>query len=318
MKDSFWKYFVLDLSNNMRDKILPYFGKPDSRSISGKSIGGDSTFLIDDISETFLSQYLENLDIDIAYYSEDKGLVKYGSPEKLLIVDPIDGTRAAAAGLESSCISIALADFNDEPKMKDLKIGCVHEIKTGKIFITEKGKGSGIIYDGQSSSPSPSDNNDIGSLLWSMGLRGRPIVPIIEVLEELIDNSNFTGSVFYLGSASFSITKIVSGQLDCYIDIGHRLINEFPVLEKNYARVAQGSIINNYPHDIAAAYLVLKESGGYITDAYGNSLDERPLMGIGKEFQLSTVASSNEELHSILLMMIDRGFNKLEKNIGRY
>ena len=33
---------------------------------------------------------------------------------------------------------------------------------------------------------------------------------------------------------------------------------------------------------------------------------------------LSVIASSNEELHSILLMMIDRGFNKLEENIGRY
>ena len=318
MKNNFWKNFVLDLSRNMRDRVLPFFGKSDTRSISGKSIGGDSTFLIDDISETFLSLYLENVDTDIAYYSDNKGLVKYGSPEKLLIVDPIDGTRAAAAGLESSCISIALADFSNDPKMKDIELGCVQEIKSGKIFIAEKGKGSGIIYDGRPCSPSLSENSDIGSLFWSAGLRGRPIMPVMEVLEELIDNSNFNGSVFYLGSASFSITRVVTGQLDCYIDIGHRLITEFPALEKNYARVGRGSIHTNYPYNIAAGYLILKESGGYMTDACGNSLDGRPVMGIGSDFHLSAIASSNEELHSILLMMIDRGFNKLEENIGRY
>lgn len=315
MNDYDWEEFVLDLTGRIRKQILPHFGKQDARLISGKSIGGDSTFLIDDISETFLARYLEEKKIDIAYYSEDKGLVKFGSPEKLLIIDPIDGTRAAAAGLESSCISIALADFNDDPRIRDLELGCVQEIKSGRIFIGTRGKGARIIYTGQEYPPELSNTTDIGSLFWSVGLRGRPIVPIIEVLEELIDSSNFNGSVFYLGSASFSITRVVSGQLDCYVDIGHRLISEFPVFEKNYKKVGHGSILNNYPYDIAASYLILKESGGQVTDAYGNSLEDKPLMGIGKDFQLSTIASSNQELHSILLMLIDKGFNKLEENI---
>jgi myo-inositol-1(or 4)-monophosphatase len=318
MTEKHWKDFILELTARMRQRVLQFLGRPGSRSISGKSIGGDSTFLIDDISETFLSRYLENSNLDIAYYSEERGLVKYGSPEKLLIVDTIDGTRAAAAGLESSCISIALSTFTEDPRIRDLELGCVQEIKSGRIFIAEKDKGPEIIYKGKTYYPSLSKNTDIGSLFWSIGLRGRPVVPIIEILEELIDSSNFNGSVFYLGSASFSITRVVSGQLDCYIDIGHRLVSDFPVLEKNYTKVGQGSIINNYPYDIAAGYIILRESGGCITDASGKSLEERPLMGIGRDFQLSIVASSNEELHSILLMMIERGFNKLEDNLGRY
>jgi len=88
-----------------------------------------------------------------------------------------------------------------------------------------------------------------------------------------------------------------------------------PVLEKNYLKVGQGSIINNYPYDIAAGYLILKEAGGVVTDAYGKDLDSRPLMGIGKQYQLSTVASSNPSLHQILIMLIDRGFARLEDNM---
>lgn len=308
--------FVIELCNKIRKKVLPYFGKQDSRFISGKSIGGDSTFLIDDIAETFLKDYLKNT--NIAYYSEDRGLIKPGKADKLLIIDPIDGTRAAASGLESSCISIALLDYTDEPKIKDLRLGCVQEIKSGRVFVAKKNSGTKIINAGIIISPSLSSNSDIDSLFWSIGLGGKPVTPIIIVLEELINSSNFNGSIFSLGSSSFSITRVVSGQLDCYIDIGHRIVADHPFFEKDYMKVGQGSIVNNYAYDIAAAYLILKESGGIITDAYGKNMDNQPLMGIGKEYQLSIVASANQELHSILLMMIDKGFSKLHDNIKNY
>ncbi len=309
--------FIISLSDNIRKVILPYFGGKKSKKISGKSIGGDSTFLIDDISENYLKSYLEKTLKNIAYYSEDRGLVKFGNPKDLLIIDPVDGTRAAACGFESSCISIALSEYNKQPKMKDIKMACIQEIKSGKIFFANKNQGTKIIKDKKIIKSSINDNEEINSLFWSIGLRGRPIVPLVKVLEELIDVSNFNGTLFYLGSASYSITRIVTGQLDCYIDIGHRLVTDFPNIEKNYIKVGQGSIINNYPYDIAAGYLILKESGGIITDAYGKALDEKPLMGIGKKYQLSTIASSNPNLHRILVMMVDKGFNKLEdKNIS--
>ncbi|MDZ7838676.1 MAG: hypothetical protein U5N58_12400 [Actinomycetota bacterium] len=51
---------IIELSHKIRETVLPYFGKPESKRISGKAIGGDSTFFIDDISEQFLSNYLQN------------------------------------------------------------------------------------------------------------------------------------------------------------------------------------------------------------------------------------------------------------------
>ena len=95
-------------------------------------------------------------------------------------------------------------------------------------------------------------------------------------------------------------------------------MTDHPFFEKDYMKVGQGSIVNNYAYDIAAAYLILKESSGIITDAYGKNMDNQPLIGIGKEYQLSIVASANQELHSILLMMIDKGFSKLHDNIKNY
>ncbi|MDD3776098.1 MAG: hypothetical protein PHN32_00625 [Actinomycetota bacterium] len=306
---------IIELSQNIRKTVLPYLGRPESKKISGKAIGGDSTFLIDDISEQFLAHYFEHQAKDIAYYSEDRGLVEVGKPQHLLIIDPVDGTRAAACGLESSCVSIALSPYKQEATLGDIQMAVVQEIKSGTLYFAQKGRGAWIMEPDKKYRPQPSPNSEIDSLFWSIGLRGRPIVPLITVLEELIDVSNFNGTLFGLGSASFSMAKVASGQLDCYLDIGHRLVNDFPVLEKNYMQVGQGSIINNYPYDIAAGYLVLQECGGVVTDAYGCNLDQHPLMGIGKEYQLSTVASGNASLHKLLIMMVDRGFSRLEDDL---
>jgi len=184
---------IIELSNKIRETVLPHFGKPESKRISGKSIGGDSTFFIDDVSEHFLSNYLKNEARDIAYYSEDRGLVKVGNPKHLLIIDPVDGTRAAACGLESSCISIAVSPFTQEPKLGDVEMAAVQEIKSGRLYFAKRSKGAKIIENGKSYKPVPSDNTEIDSLFWSIGLRGRPIVPLINVLEELIDVSSCAG-----------------------------------------------------------------------------------------------------------------------------
>ena len=65
-----------------------------------------------------------------------------GEPECVLVVDPIDGTRPALAGLEAACTSVALAPLGDgEPTMGDVVAGRVVEIKSGEWFAAERGAG---------------------------------------------------------------------------------------------------------------------------------------------------------------------------------
>jgi hypothetical protein len=51
--------------------------------------------------------------------------------------------------------------------------------------------------------------------------------------------------------------------------------------------------------------------GGAITDAYGQSLAERPLLGSSHEFQMSCVAASNAELHAAICAELDAGIERL-------
>src|SRR5659263_726938 len=57
---------------------------------------------------------------------------------------------------------------------------------------------------------------------------GRPAVILASVLEELIDVSSVGGAAFDIGSATYSVTRILTGQLDSYVDIGPAIIAAHP------------------------------------------------------------------------------------------
>src|SRR5205823_3601015 len=65
----------------------------------------------------------------LAFYSEDRGRAAPDGATHVLVVDPIDGTRPAMAGLESACVAVALAPLGDgQPTMADVCAGSVVEI----------------------------------------------------------------------------------------------------------------------------------------------------------------------------------------------
>ena len=134
----------------------------------------------------------------------------------MLVVDPIDGTRPALAGLEAACTSVALAPLGDgEPTMGDVIEGAVVEIKSGEWFSASRGEGC------RASKPiALSHNTDIERLFWVYGFTRRPARAVVEVIGELIDRSSLGGGVFDLGSATFDLTRILTGQLDAYVEPG--------------------------------------------------------------------------------------------------
>jgi myo-inositol-1(or 4)-monophosphatase len=78
-------------------------------------------------------------------------------------------------------------------------------------------------------------------------------------------------------------------------------------MREQFERVGGGAVLNNSPYDLAAATLVLEEAGAIVTDAYGRSLRDRPLLGSGHEFQMSVVAGGNAALHEAILRAVDAG-----------
>jgi myo-inositol-1(or 4)-monophosphatase len=298
---------VLDLALALRERVLPELGSLAGRAVLGGGAGGDVTFAVDEIAESFMEEFLSERAPSMAFYSEDRGLVAPGDAVDVLIVDPIDGTRPAMAGLESACVAVALAPLGDgSPTMGDVSAACVVEIKSGDWFLARRGGGV------SSSRPvSLSACVDVGRMFWGFGFRGRPARRVAEVLAELIDASSVGGGTFELGSQAFAMTRIVTGQFDAVIEVGSRLVEDIPGMRAEFERVGGGQVLNNSPYDLAAPWLVLREAGGVASDGWGSPLDGYRLLGSGHEFQISSICAANAELHAQLVREVDAGVARL-------
>jgi myo-inositol-1(or 4)-monophosphatase len=299
-----------ELAMAIRDEVLPLLGSHEGRRHvggAGPQGGGDVTFAIDERAEALLERFLAQRAPGVAFSSEDRGMVASGSdPGWVLIVDPIDGTRPAMAGLESACVSVAAARLDGEPTIADVEIAWVVEIKSGAAFRAERGRG---LEPGAALSA----NRDLARMFWTFGLRGRPVRPIAEVLADLIDASSVGGAVFDLGSASYDMTRIATGQLDAYVEPGPRIVADIPGMRAEFERVGGGAILNNSPYDLAAAALCLAEAGAPVTDAYGESIGGKRLLGSAPEYQISCVAAANQELHGQICAALDTGIERLAR-----
>jgi myo-inositol-1(or 4)-monophosphatase len=306
---------VRDLALELRAAALPLLGSHAARAHGdgGPGESGDVTFAIDEHAESRLESFLAERAPDIAYYSEDRGLVvpDGGDVRHVLVVDPIDGTRPAAAGFESCCVAIAAAPFADGVAMGDVRVGCVVEIPSGTVFLAERGRG---LLEGPR--PALSRNERLDRMFWTFGFRGRPARLLTEVLADLIDASSVGGGTFDLGSAAYDTTRVITGQLDAYVEPGPLLVEEIPALRADFERVGGGSVLNNAPYDLAAAVLCATEAGAIVTDARGRPLDDRPLLGSGPDFQMSIVASANPRLHDLILEQVAAGLDRLAAQSG--
>ena len=299
---------VRDLSLALRERVLPSLGLHSARAHGDTpGAGGDVTFAIDAAAEELLEEFLGEHAPGVAFLSEDRGLVEPAGPaETVLVVDPIDGTRPALAGLEACCVSVAAAPLVEGVTMAEVSHACIVEIPSGKVFLAERG--AGLL---ESPPRNLSANERIDRMFWTYGFRGRPARALTEVLAELIDASSVGGGTFDLGSATFDMTRVVTGQLDAYVEPGPRMVADVAGMREEFERVGGGAVLNNSPYDLAAAVLILEEGGAVVTDAYGASLGPRPLLGSGSDFQMSVVASANPNLHARILSEVDSGIRRL-------
>jgi myo-inositol-1(or 4)-monophosphatase len=307
---------AVEVAAQVQEAVAPHLGTFDARVKVGDAPGGDATLAIDEVAESVVEESLE-AEGDIGFYSEDRGLVRYGVPRAFLVIDPVDGTRPAAAGLESCCVSVAVVPPDEHATLGQVSFGVVQELKSGQRFTAERGRGVRIdVPEGDPPPVALSTNTDLSALFWTAGLRGRPSLPMSVVLEELVDRSGMRGGYFDLGSATFNITRIITGQLDAYVDVGRRVLDEFPQTEGAFLAVGDGNVCTNFPYDVAAAALVLTEAGGVITHADGRPLDDHPAVGSGRGEGLAVLAAASTDLHAELLDALDRGITHFGSFLG--
>lgn len=308
------------LANAVKSAVLPHLGTWRARKVTGVASSGDATFDIDEIAESAVAQFIREQRLNVAYYSEDRGLVRpfpNREPEGILIIDPIDGTRGAVAGFEACVVSVAWADYTPEPALGDVRYAAITEIKGARTFSAERGGGAQIVDDaGNVIAPFLAPTAEIADMAWSLEVVGAPMDLIFRALRDLANPTTVRGGFFILNSSAFELTRLVTGQLAGVVDVRNRLLKDFPQTRELFRAYGGGRLLCLYGYDVAAAALIAQESGCILTDAWGRDLAGWPLLDTSEANFGSLIATSNAALHARLLATINSGFEKLMEVIG--
>jgi fructose-1,6-bisphosphatase/inositol monophosphatase family enzyme len=174
--------------------------------------------------------------------SEEAGHI-YRGGDRVLVVDPVDGSHNALRGLPFSTISLAVG----RSTLAGIDVGVVHDLATGTTYWAERG--SGAFRDGQRIR---TRKWDARTELFFVNL-GRHSTERAAVLAA-------TGRrIRALGCASLEMSLVAQGGADAYF-----FDND---VEERNLRVT----------DIAAGYRILTEAGGGVSDGQGRSVDSLPL-----------------------------------------
>jgi myo-inositol-1(or 4)-monophosphatase len=300
------------LAQHVKSAVFPHLGTWRARRITGVASSGDATFDIDEIAESAVEQYLRENNVNVAYYSEDRGLIRPfpdREPDGILIIDPIDGTRGAIAGFEACVVSVAWADAKPEPAMSDVRYGAIIEIKGSTTFFAERGVGAEIIDGaGNSVAIALSPTVDIPSMAWATEVVGAPLDLLFRAMSGFANPTTVKGGFFVLNSSAFELTRLLTGQLSAVIDVRTRLLRDRPETKERFREHGGGRLLSLYAYDIAAAALILREAGGVITDAWGRDLADWKLLDTTEANFGSMIAAANHELHGKLVASVDEGF----------
>jgi myo-inositol-1(or 4)-monophosphatase len=303
------------LAQHVKAAVFPHLGTWRARKVTGIASSGDATFDIDDIAEASVEEFLRDHGLNVAYYSEDRGLVRPfpdREPEGVLVIDPIDGTRGAIAGFEACVVSVAWADPVPEPRMRDVRYAAITEIKGGLTLSAARGEGVEILdAHGSSIQPLLLTTTEIPNMAWCQEIVGAPTEHLFAALKEIVNPTTVRGGFFILNSSAFELTRLVTGQLAAVIDVRNRLMQDFPQTKPLFMRYGGGRLLCLYGYDVAAAALIVQECGGVVTDAWGRDLSGWKLLDTTEPNFGSLIAASNPALHSRLVEAVDTGFGAL-------
>ena len=218
--------------------------------VLGRGEGGDRTLVIDHAAEELIFAQLGRLHDDGARFvavSEERGEVDFGGGPLRVVIDPIDGSMNAKRGLAPHAVSIAVADG---PTMADVFFGYVCDLSHGEVWTATRGRGA--MLDGVAIVTGESERRVRDGRLELVAIesahpdrieRGAPALRLV------------AHRVRMFGSIAFALCQLAAGRVDGMITLGRcRSV------------------------DVAAAQLIVRESGGLVAftafeDPLGAPLD---------------------------------------------
>jgi myo-inositol-1(or 4)-monophosphatase len=254
-------------ANKAARRLLRDFMEVENLQVSVKG-PGDFVSQADMRAEASLREDLEKARPGYAFLMEESGASGSEKWSWRWIVDPLDGTTNFLHGIPHWAISIAL-----EKRLPDgggeIQAGLVFSPVNGEMFWAEKGMGAYL----NDKRLRVSARRELKDALFATGIPfaaspPRSRLSFARTLGTLMPQ---VAGIRRFGSAALDLAWVAAGRYDGYWETGI------------------------HPWDIAAGMLIVREAGGYATDAEG------------KDEIASTVVAANPHLHPKLRDVVQDG-----------
>jgi myo-inositol-1(or 4)-monophosphatase len=248
-------------------RLLRDFNEVENLQVSVKG-PGDFVSQADMRAEASLREDLEKARPGYAFLMEESGASGSEKWAWRWVVDPLDGTTNFLHGIPHWAISIAL-----ERRLPDggseVAAGLVYAPVANEMFWAEKGVGAYV----NDKRLRVSARRELKDAVFATGIpfaitSGADRLAFARTLSVLMPQ---TAGIRRFGSAALDLAWTAAGRYDGYWEIGIK------------------------PWDIAAGMLIVREAGGYATDAEG------------KEVVAPAIVAGNPHLHAKLLEVVADG-----------
>lgn len=198
----------------------------------GMGADGTPTMFIDELVDEAVMAVAQSHGVNLV--SEEIGFIDRGSA-RTLVVDPLDGSANAAAGVPLSCFSAVLVD--DGSPVEALTCW----LETGRALQAGTGEKTSYRTSGATTLA--------GSALSMLRPKDGPLGNTMQLWNHLADRAD---RVRILSSSCLEAMLVADGSIDAFVDPGsetHRLV------------------------DLYAAALFVPAAGGAVCDAYGRPIE---------------------------------------------
>jgi len=238
----------------------PLGGPPPPRGAAG-----DRTFPVDRRAEEIIISGLGRRGEPLTVISEEAGRVDlHGGGGRLVLVDPIDGSKNAISGIPFYCASIAVASGG---RLRDVDLAYVINLVSAEEFHARRSGGAWL--DGRPISPQADDVFRLAA--YEAQSPGRDIGLLLPLLSRFRKTR-------CLGAVALDLAYLAAGSISVFVS---------PAPSRSF--------------DFAAGWLLVEEAGGVMTDLEGRDLGDTPL-GLGRTSAI--IASGNARLHESALAIL--------------
>lgn len=228
------KEILIEIVKDVGKLLVKSFEKTKMVKLLEIKEGRDYSIVADKIAEKEILKKLREAKVKCKVITEESGEIDFGSSDKLLFIDPLDGTLNYSKNIPHFCVSIGLQEGDD------IILGIIYDPWRKELFLAEKNKGAFL----DDKKIRVSETQSLKDSFCAMGFDYKNLEKSLKVEERI---RKVIRRVRVFGCAGLDFSWVACGRLESYVDLDLK------------------------PWDLVAGSLLVEEAGGRVTDLKGNN-----------------------------------------------